>query len=146
MTATDSPQTILGLDYGLRRTGMALGDLDRCLAFACGTHVEGRDGSIFQWIRNLISERGVTSLVVGLPLKSDGTDGDITGKVRVFARKLEEEFDLPVVLWDERFSSQEADRWLQAKRKVSKEDRDALAAEIILQSYLDSLGREGQSP
>ncbi len=139
MTATDSPSVFLGLDYGLRRIGLAVGDLAQKLAFAHGTHVEGRDGSIFKHLLGIIEERGVTTLVVGLPLKTDGTDGEITGKTRRFARRLEEEFSLPVSLWDERFSSQEADRWLQTKSKKSKEDRDSLAAEIILQSYLDSL-------
>ncbi len=139
MTATNSPSVFLGLDYGLRRVGLAVGDTHQKLAFAHGTHVEGRDGSIFKHLLEIIQERGVTGLVVGLPLQTDGTDGEITGKTRRFAHRLEEEFGLPVILWDERFSSQEADRWLQTKRKKSKEERDSLAAEIILQSYLDSL-------
>ena len=139
MTATDSPSVFLGLDYGLRRVGLAVGDASRSMAFAVGTHVEGRDGSIFKFLGQIIAERQITCLVMGLPLQSDGNDGDITLKVRQFALKLEEEFSLPVVLWDERYSSQEADRWLRDKRRSTKEDRDALAAEIILQSYLDSL-------
>ena len=139
MTATDSPSVFLGLDYGLRRVGLAVGDTSRYLAFAHGTHVEGQDGSIFKYLGEIIQSRQVTGLVIGLPLKTDGTDGDITLKVRRFAKRLEQEFMLPVILWDERYSSQEADRWLQAKRRSTKEDRDALAAEIILQSYLDSI-------
>jgi len=139
MTATDSPSVFIGLDYGLRRVGVAVGDTSRHLAFAHGTHVEGRDGSIFKYLRKIVDERQITHLVIGLPLQSDGKDGEITLKVRRFATRLEEEFSLPVILWDERYSSQEADRWLRAKRRTTKEDRDALAAEIILQSYLDSL-------
>ncbi len=139
MTAINPPKIFLGLDYGLRRTGLALGYLDRCLAFALGTHVEGTDGSIFQMLRQIIEERGVTSIVVGLPLQSDGAEGEMACRVRAFAKKLEAQFSLPLVLWDERYSSQEADRWLTTKRKVAKEDRDALAAEIILQSYLEFL-------
>lgn len=139
MTATDLPLNYLGLDYGLRRVGLAVGDTVRKMAFAHGTHVEGRDGSIFKYLRKIIQDREITKLVMGLPLKTDGTDGEITLKVRRFAVRLEEEFSIPVILWDERYSSQEADRWLKAKRRPTKEDRDALAAEIILQSYLDSL-------
>ncbi len=139
MTATDPPLVFLGLDYGLRRVGLAVGDTSRYLAFAHKTHVEGRDGSIFKFMREIIEDRQVTGLVLGLPLQTDGTDGEITRKVRRFALRLEEEFSLPVILWDERYSSQEADRWLRDKRRSTKEDRDALAAEIILQSYLDSL-------
>ena len=139
MTAFDSPAVFLGLDYGLRRIGLAAGNIHQKLAFAIGAHVEGRDGSVFKYLLNIIEERGVTTIVVGLPLQSDGTDGEITLKTRRFAMRLEEEFSLPVILWDERYSSQEADHWLKAKKKKTKEDRDSLAAEIILQSYLDSL-------
>ncbi len=142
MKTTDSPSIFLGLDYGLRRVGVAVGDTSRYLAFAQGTHVEGRDGSIFRFLLDIIQARGITGLVMGLPLKTDGSDGEITLKVRRFALRLEEELSLPVILWDERYSSQEADRWLVAKRRSTKEDRDALAAEIILQSYLDSLNPE----
>ncbi len=139
MTATDTPSVFLGLDYGLRRIGVAVGDASRFIAFAHGTHVEGKDGSIFKYLREIILSRQINGLVLGLPLKTDGSDGEITLKVRRFALRLEEEFQLPVILWDERYSSQEADRWLRDKKRSSKEDRDALAAEIILQSYLDSI-------
>lgn len=139
MTATEPTEAFLGLDYGLRRIGLAVGDNQRRLAFALGAHVEGRDGSILTALRDLISQRKITTIVLGLPLQSDGQDGEITTRARKFAQRLEIEFQLPVILWDERYSSQEADRWLQAKKRSEKEDRDALAAEIILQSYLDSL-------
>ncbi len=139
MTPSDPTGVFLGLDYGLRRIGLAYGDSQRRLAFALGAHVEGRDGSILTALRNLISQRHITTIILGLPLQSDGNDGPITEKTRKFGRRLEEEFSLPVILWDERYSSQEADRWLQAKKRTEKEDRDALAAEIILQSFLDSL-------
>jgi len=126
----------------LRRIGLAVGDTARRLAFAVGTHQEGRDGSALEHISKLVAEREVHTLVVGLPLKTDGSEGDIALRARRFASLLAERLGLPVVLWDERYSSQEADRWLQDKRRVSKGDRDALAAEIILQNYLDSLEEE----
>lgn len=140
MTTTDPPRIFLGLDYGLRRIGVACGDAERRLAFALGTHVEGRDGSALDHLAAIAQERGVQALVVGLPLRADGGEGAIAEKARRFARLLEQRLDLPVILWDERYTSQEADRWLQDSKKVRKGDRDALAAEIILQSYLDSLG------
>lgn len=143
MTKTDSPRTFLGLDYGVRRIGLAVGDADRRLAFAVATHHEGRDGSAIDFIARLVRERQIQALVVGLPLKTDGSEGDIAVKVRRFACLLETRLGLSVTLWDERYSSQEADRWLQGRRRVEKGDRDALAAEIILQSYLDSLAEGG---
>ena len=127
-------KTWLGLEYGLRRFGIAAGR-DR-LAVAVTSHEEGRDGSVLENLRNLIEERGVTGLVVGLPLTADGREGDIAARARRFARRLEEEFHLPVVLWDERFSSAEADRGLARAARPPRGARDAEAARIILQSYL----------
>ena len=132
----------LGLDYGLRRIGIAACDKDATLAFAVGTHVEGRDGSILSYLGPLISDRNVTVLVLGLPLTADGRQGDMARRVRKFAQRLLREFQVEIVLWDERFSSAEADRWLDLRRRPSKEDRDALAAQIILQSFLDSPQRD----
>lgn len=130
----------LGLDYGLRRIGLAASDPDGSLAFAVGTHVEGRDGSILTRLGELIMVRQAVGLVLGLPLTADGRESDMAARVRKFAARLTAEFDLEVILWDERFSSAEADRWLKSASRPAKEDRDALAAQIILQSYLDSLG------
>jgi len=128
----------LALDYGLRRIGIAASDPDGSLAFALGTHVEGRDGSILTRLGELIDERTVTGLVLGLPLTADGRECDMAVRVRKFARRLTEQFEVEVILWDERYSSAEADRWLKGSRRSGKEDRDAVAAQIILQSYLDS--------
>ena len=135
----------LGLDYGKRRIGVSCGDDERGIAFAVGTHQEGRDGSVITFLSEIISERGVKQVVVGLPLRSDGSEGELAVDARGFAALVEQRLHLPVVLWDERYSSQEADRWLTGKKKKAREDRDALAAEIILQSYLDHLARESGS-
>lgn len=133
----------LGLDYGLRRIGIAACDEDASLAFAVGTHVEGRDGSVFAMISNLIAERAVGTVVVGLPLTTAGEEAELAQKARAFAEKLRARLEVEIVMWDERYSSQEADRWLQQAHRPTREDRDALAAEIILQSYLDSLKAAG---
>jgi len=131
----------LGLDYGIRRIGLAVSNPEATLAFAAGTHVEGRDGSVLARLAELVDERDVVALVLGLPLTADGSEGDMTRRVRKFALRLEEEFHLEVILWDERFSSVEADRWLAGTVRREKEDRDTVAAQIILQSYLDHLNR-----
>jgi putative Holliday junction resolvase len=129
----------LGLDYGRRRIGIAASDPASGLAFAVGTHVEGRDGSILTRLGELIDERGVSGIVLGLPLTADGGEGDMVARVRKFAARLAAQFPVEVILWDERYSSAEADRWLPGGGRSPREDRDALAAEIILQSYLESL-------
>ncbi|MDX2472657.1 MAG: Holliday junction resolvase RuvX [Candidatus Krumholzibacteria bacterium] len=129
----------LGLDYGLRRIGIAACDAEASLAFAIGTHVEGRDGSVMEMIAALVTDRSITTIVVGLPLTTAGEEAELARKARAFAEKLAAKIAVDIVMWDERYSSQEADRWLQQASRPSREDRDALAAEIILQSYLDSL-------
>lgn len=128
----------IGVDYGLRRSGLAVGDTGHCLAFALGTHVEGRDGSLVDAVRNLAATRGADTVVVGLPLTADGREGDMAARVRRFAGVLERDTDLRIVLWDERYSSAEADRWLALRKAPGREERDAVAAAIILQSWLDS--------
>ena len=129
----------LGLDYGLRRIGIAACDAEASLAFAIGTHVEGRDGSVMEMIAALVTDRSIATIVVGLPLTTAGEEAEMARNARAFADKLAAKFAVEIVMWDERYSSQEADRWLQQASRPSREDRDALAAEIILQSYLDSL-------
>ena len=136
--------SLLGLDYGKRRIGIAFGDSERGLAFTYGTHVEGRDGSVFTLLARLLEEKAATTIVVGLPLTADGREGEMAGAARRFAALLEGRLQVPVVLWDERFSSAEADRWLADAQHARREDRDAVAAQIILQSYLDHL-RAGPS-
>lgn len=138
---TDVPRFLLGIDYGTRRVGLAWGDRDRRLAFALGVHQEGRDGSVLDRIADIVAERGIGFIVVGLPQRSDGGEGEIATRARRFAEILQQRLGLPCVMWDERYSSQEADRWLagRQRRDKAKGERDALAAEIILQSYLDSL-------
>ena len=127
----------LGIDYGLRRIGIAVSDERGVLAFALETHTEGRDGSVLARIAELIAERTVGCLVVGLPLTADGRETEIAGRARRFADRLRREFGLEVLMWDERFSSAEADRYLKGATGVVKGDRDAVAAAIILQGYLD---------
>ena len=129
----------LGLDYGLRRIGIAACDAEASLAFGIGTHVEGRDGSVMEMIAALVTDRSIATIVVGLPLTTAGEEAEMARKARAFADKLAAKFAVEIVMWDERYSSQEADRWLQQASRPSREDRDALAAQIILQNYLDSL-------
>ncbi len=130
---------LLGLDYGSRRVGIAVSDESDTLATAIGTHRSGRDGSLFARLHDLIDERRITALVLGLPLTAAGREEKTAGQVRAFAAKLETEFGLPVILVDERFSSREAENYLRqgGRRRRGKEAVDATAAEIILQRHLD---------
>ncbi len=130
----------LAFDYGEKRIGPAVGDDVMKTARALSTLPTG------DWtaITRLIAEWRPGALIVGLPLLEDGHDQAITTAARKFATGLAERAKLPVHLTDERFSSRAADDFLrgarasgQMTRRVRKGDRDAQAARVILQQWLD---------
>ncbi|MBA4378726.1 MAG: Holliday junction resolvase RuvX [Gemmatimonas sp.] len=132
---------VLALDYGTSRIGIAVSDPTRTLATAVAVHRAGRDGPVSAFVAALVRERGVDQLVVGLPLTADGRLGEIAERAQRFAGKLGEELGLPVALVDERYTTQEAERLLRGPgRRRSRESPDAVAAELILQQYLDAAG------
>ncbi|HEY4685943.1 MAG TPA: Holliday junction resolvase RuvX [Dehalococcoidia bacterium] len=132
----------LGLDVGERRVGVAVSDPERHLAVPLRS--VARDGAI-EALAALAREYEVADVVVGLPLTLRGEAGPQAESASAFARELERRLRLPVHLWDERLSTQEAQRRVLApsKRRGRRErtprpvDTDALAASIILQAYLD---------
>jgi len=131
---------LIGLDYGLRRIGIAVSDPEGRIALPVGVHVEGRDGSILSLLRNLIQDREATGIVLGLPLRASGAEGDIAARVRRFAGRLEAELAVPVVLVDERYSSQAAEKAIGLRgRPARRGEVDDVAAQIILQDHLDRL-------
>lgn len=139
---------VLGLDYGTSRIGIAVSDPTRTLATAVAVHRAGRDGPVAAFVGALARERGVDQLVVGLPLTADGRMGEIAERAQRFAEKLGEDLGLPVAMVDERYSTQEAERLLRGPgRRRSREAPDAVAAELILQQYLDAAdpGRDSAS-
>lgn len=129
----------LGLDVGARRIGVALSDELGLLAGPLTT-INAR-GHAFVEIARIIVERGVEVLVVGLPRSLSGDEGPQARTVRAFAERLEPLVQVPIVFWDERYTTAEAERLLIARR-VSREERrsriDAAAAAIMLQDYLDT--------
>lgn len=135
---------LLGLDYGLRRIGIAVSDDTDSIATALGAHTSPADGSLFTRLRELIAARDITGIILGLPLTTTGQEGEMAQQVRRFARKLAEETGLPVFFVDERYSSREADGFLRlgGGRRHAKAERDALAAALILQQYLDGCAPE----
>ena len=131
---------IIGIDYGLRRIGIAVSDPDGRLALAVGVHVEGRDGSVLARLRDLAAEREATAVVVGLPLTADGRESDLSIRARRFADRVAEDLGLPVTMVDERYTSQEAERWIAMRgRPARRGEVDDVAAQIILQNHLDRL-------
>ena len=129
-----SPQTLLGFDFGEKRTGVAVGQSLTGTATALTTLNSLRNKPDWPSIEALIKEWQPNALVVGIPVHMDGTEQAMTLAARKFARQLEGRFQLPVHEAEERLSSVEAEEALGAN--PDKADIDREAARIILQSWL----------
>jgi putative Holliday junction resolvase len=132
---------ILGLDYGTRRVGAALSDPGRTIAFPI--EVYGRRGpeQDARHYRELVEANDVGRIVVGLPLHSSGREGELAARARSFAGWVAAVTGRPVICFDERYSTVEAEQRLieaQVTRQKRKALRDKLASQIMLQSYLDA--------
>lgn len=137
---------LLGLDFGAATVGVAGSDAlfltAQPLTVIRRKH-ETKLRQTYQQIEAIIAERGVNAIVVGYPKRLDNSIGDRAEKTEAFAADLERRTGLPVVLWDERLTTVEAHRILDAggaKREQKEEVVDMLAASIILRSYMEYLG------
>ena len=133
---------IMAIDYGDQRIGLAVSDLLGILAGEAWTMNEWNRERAVQRIAEEAKKREVGSFVLGLPKNMDGTEGPRAALSREFKALLERESGLPVVLWDERRSSIEAHAILHAagkKERLHRRSVDAVAASLILESYLGSL-------
>lgn len=132
---------LLGVDYGTVRVGLAVSDADRMIASPLATHQRcGRDHDT-AYFRQLVEDERVVGLVVGLPVHLNGREGIKATEARAFGTWLAEAVQRPVVYWDERFSTVEAEGYLVSAgltNKRRKARRDRVAAQILLQSYLDA--------
>jgi putative Holliday junction resolvase len=126
----------LAIDPGERRTGIAVSDPQAVLARPLTTHDRRRDGSLLEFLARLCQEHGVERVLVGLPLTQMSEEGASAQRARRVAAEIEKTLPVSVELVDERYSSAEAAKIL-AGRKAPKERKDAVAAAIILQTYLD---------
>ena len=132
--------TIMALDYGERRIGVAVSDPMGIIAHGLKTIERKNSDSDFEAIARLVAEREVTRIVVGLPLDMDGTEGRQARKVRAFVKRLKKCLPgLPVETVDERLTSAEAHRVLSeadATQRVRQRNVDRMAAQLILRRYL----------
>lgn len=132
---------ILGLDFGTKRIGVALSD--ELLMTAQGMDSIYRKDllSDLERIKDIIEESGVVEVVVGLPVNMDGTHSDKTKEAMEFSENLSKVVGVPVKEWDERLTSRQAERTLleaDVSRRKRRQLSDKLAAQLILQNYLDS--------
>ncbi len=137
---------VLGLDPGERRIGVAVSDPRGVAAQPLRVIERASFAEDAARLRELVEARKAERVVVGLPLGMDGEAGPAARSARRYANRLRRELQVEVVLWDERLSTAEAERSLLSageSRARRREVRDAVAAALILQSYLDAQrGRE----
>ncbi len=140
---------LLGVDYGTVRVGLAVSDPEHRIASPLTTYERrGRQGDE-PYFRKLVEEEEVGRIVVGLPVHTDGHEGQKAAEARKFGAWLAEVTGLPVTYYDERFTTVEAEGFLLAAgltNKRRKARRDRVAAQILLQSYLDASCPEESTP
>ncbi|MBO7605921.1 MAG: Holliday junction resolvase RuvX [Elusimicrobiaceae bacterium] len=130
-------KTFLGIDYGTKRIGLALGN---------DTEKIARTFKIIHNMKELndiVPAKNVGAFVVGWPLQPDGTEGETCAQVKLFCNRLKEKFKLPIFYVDERLSSKKSEEYLRdtlfMRANKRKDILDAESARIILQEFLDQL-------
>lgn len=151
---------ILAVDYGRARIGLALADSETRMAQPLSMLERINRNEDMRRLRELVREHGVKQIVVGLPLRLDGTRGEMAEEAERFAQRVRKQIGVPVEMVDERLTSWEAERLLEEvqgrfiheekltghkkqKSVQAKMSVDAVAAAVILKEFLD---RQEQSP
>jgi putative Holliday junction resolvase len=133
---------VLGLDLGDNTIGVAVSDASSTIAQGITTIKRKNFEEDVKAIEDLVKKYGVQKIVVGLPKNMNGSIGTQGEKAINFGEKLKEKLKIPVVFWDERLTTLQAERFLIEGADMSRGKRkkviDKLAATLILQSYLDS--------
>lgn len=136
----------VGLDFGEKRIGIAISDELGRFAEAHDRVQYRSEADLWQKLIPLVLELNPKEIVVGLPIRTTGELKIEAERAAKFAQKLKEKVACPVITWDERFTTKEADRImrdLEFSESKRKEKRDAVAAQVLLQSYLDFVRLKG---
>lgn len=143
------PGRIAAVDYGTVRIGIAITDPARTLASPYENYTRRGQQADLRYFQRLAKEESVTQFVVGLPVHLDGRESEKSAEARRFAQWLQEATGVPVILFDERFTSAHAeDLLLEAglTKKRRKQRLDMLAAQILLSAYLESSSQGSEPP
>jgi putative Holliday junction resolvase len=129
----------LAIDYGEKRVGLALSDPTRTIAQSLETIVYQSRKNLIAILKEIISQQNVKKIILGLPLTMKGSDSEKTIDVRKFGAELENQIDIPLVFFDERLTSIQAQQIIRQFGKKPSKHRakiDQIAAGILLQTYL----------
>ena len=151
--SAQATRSILGIDYGRARIGLAIAEVDSALPRPLATLKRVNRNEDMRRLRELVREHGAGQIVVGLPLRLDGTRGEMAEEATRFAARVRKQLNLPVTMVDERLTSWEAERLLEeqgghflraakaaqkkGKREAARASVDAVAAAVILKEYLE---------
>ncbi len=141
---------VLGIDYGDRHIGLALTDALKLTAQPIGTYdLKASESENRKYFQDLVARNDVDEIVIGFPLRMDGSEGTRAQRTREFASWLEEAVHKPIVFWDERLTTQQALHYLEDRRvgrKKKKKCEDQISAVIILSTYLERKRRDSNVP
>ncbi|HUE55594.1 MAG TPA: Holliday junction resolvase RuvX [Candidatus Udaeobacter sp.] len=154
---------ILAVDYGRARMGLAIADAESRMAQPLSTLERINRNEDMRRLRELVREHGVKQIVVGLPLRLDGTQGEMAEEAERFAQRVRKQIGVPVEMVDERLTSWEAERLLEEtqgrfihdekratgrkpKKAQAKMTVDAVAAAVILKEYLERVSAVTEKP
>ncbi len=160
-TEPRSKGSILSIDYGKERMGLAIADANVKMAQPLSTMERVNRNEDMRRLRELVRDHSVRLVVVGLPLKLDGTRGEMAEEAERFARRVRKQIGVPVELVDERLTSWEAERLLEEtqgrflhsdesrggrkqKKAPARATVDAIAAAVILKEYLERQGQPAE--
>lgn len=139
---------LLGLDLGTKTVGLAISDVERRIATPRNTLKRSKYAALQNDLSDIVSREAIVGLVLGLPKNLDGSVGPRVQATRAFARNLIADLAIPILFWDERLTTVEAERLLIAadtSRKRRAEVIDAVAAALILQGAIDRLSMLGSA-
>jgi putative Holliday junction resolvase len=131
---------LLAVDYGTVRIGLAVSDPDRKFAFPLASYSRRSREQDARFFSELVETEGISEILVGLPMHLNGREGSKAAEARAFGQWLNQVTGLPVEFWDERFTTVEAEEQLWSAgltHKQRQRRRDKVAAQILLQSYLE---------
>lgn len=132
---------LLGVDFGTVRVGLAVCDSEHIIASPLATYQRRNETLDAEYFRKLIEAEQIGGLVVGLPVHMSGDEGEKARQARAFGNWLAAVTSLPVIYWDERYTTKIAESHLRQaglSHQRRKDRRDKVAAQVLLQSYLEA--------
>jgi putative Holliday junction resolvase len=130
---------LMAIDYGTKKIGLAFTDPTCSFVSTTQTITFKSEKAAAKVISELAAERNVSAIILGYPLDEDGSTNEMTGKVDMFKKRLEKLLDVEIILSDERYTSEEAEKFLHLQGKSIKGHKgriDAISAALILDDYL----------